>query len=42
MLLPGKRAFAAPGYTGRRAIGRFDSKGFAKRFRAMERNNKNG
>jgi len=37
MLLPGKRAFAAPGYTGRRAIGRFDSKGFAKRFREMEK-----
>jgi L-lactate dehydrogenase complex protein LldF len=37
MLLPGKRAFAAPGYTGRRAIGRFDSKGFAKRFREMDK-----
>ena len=39
MLLPGKRAFPAPGYMGRRAIGRFDSKGFAKRFRRMERKN---
>jgi len=37
MLLPGKRAFAAPGYIGRRAIGRFDSKGFGKRFREMEK-----
>jgi L-lactate dehydrogenase complex protein LldF len=37
MLLPGKRAFAAPGYFRRRAIGRFDSKGFAKRFREMEK-----
>ena len=39
MLLPGKRAFPAPGYMGRRAIGRFDSKGFGKRFRRMERKN---
>jgi len=36
-LLPYPRAFAVPGYTGRRAIGRFDSKGFAKRFAKYER-----
>jgi len=36
-ILPYPRAFAVPGYTGRRAIGRFDSKGFAKRFSRLSK-----
>ncbi|MBN2414900.1 iron-sulfur cluster-binding protein [bacterium] len=32
LLLPGKTAFPAPGYMKERALGRFDSKGFRRRF----------
>ena len=31
-LLPGKTSFPAPGYTKERSLGRFDSKGFRKRY----------
>jgi L-lactate dehydrogenase complex protein LldF len=36
-LLPKDVSFPAPGYTRQRAIGRFDSQGFRKRFRQWER-----
>ncbi len=35
-LLPKKMAFPAPGYTKHRQLGRFDSKGFRKRFSEMQ------
>jgi len=34
-ILPGKSAFPAPGYTKERALGRFDSMGFRKRYYKM-------
>ncbi|MDZ7724364.1 MAG: LutB/LldF family L-lactate oxidation iron-sulfur protein [candidate division KSB1 bacterium] len=36
-LLPGDMRFPAPGYTRDRALGRFDSKGFRRRFLKMQR-----
>lgn len=35
-LLPGDKSFPAPGYTDKRALGQFDSKGFRKRFYNIE------
>jgi L-lactate dehydrogenase complex protein LldF len=36
-LLPEDKAFPAPGYTKERALGRFDSKGFRKRYKDLEK-----
>ncbi|HNW61177.1 MAG TPA: LutB/LldF family L-lactate oxidation iron-sulfur protein [bacterium] len=37
-LLPGERAFRAPGYGAERALGRFDRRGFRKRYKSWLRN----